>query len=90
MMEQYFLLQGGEDGLTISKYTKEKLETLFAEMIEDENGDIFLDDFPEDRWIKSRERIDRDNYLDEGEMILLKGIIVKPKVVEVVKRLEID
>ena len=82
----YFTIRHGEDGFYIDKI--QNIDEFLIECAEEEQE--FLGDFPEDRWNKKRESMDRQNWPDEKEIILIKGEIVVPKTVNVVKEYRVE
>lgn len=89
MKDMYFAIRTSEDGIYITKI--DDIDEFLQECCdEDEGGNVFLEDFPEDRWNKKRHQIDEENYPDEGEIVLIKGKIIVPKKVKVVEKYEIE
>ena len=80
----YFCIRTTEDGIQVVKIDN------INKFLQDSLGETFLEDFPEDRWNKKRICIDKDNYPDEDEIILIKGEIIVPKKVEVVTQYKLE
>lgn len=81
----YFSIEVDEDGYRIKKISKEQIDKFLQDRVESE----FLGDFPENRWTKTRDEMDAETFPEYGQVILIKGEIVKPKKVEVVTKLEL-
>jgi hypothetical protein len=86
MKELYITIMGGEDGLYIEKVND--MEELLKEAVEEEYK--FLSDFPQDQWNKKRDIMDRENQPNDGEIILMKVTIIKPKLKKVVTQYAIE
>lgn len=81
----YFTIEMTEDGYRIKKISNEKINEFLQLNVEKE----FLGDFPEDSWNETRNEMNIDIFPEEGQIILIKGEIVKPTKVEVVTGLEL-
>jgi len=75
---QYFVIHNGDGDTTVNSFTKEELEKRLAE--KHWGDDIqFLDDMP----------IQSDTNYWETKFLIIKGDIVVPKPIEVVKLYEV-
>lgn len=88
MSDEYFVIYNLESGLRVRKINN------INEFLEDFKDEHFISDFPpKDKWgdqIIDRESLSNSACGGPSDVILIKGKIVKPKVVKVIERLEID
>lgn len=80
----YIVIQAMESGVSIKEYSREEFE---EEAAKGDDGDIgenpkFIDKLPK--------MIFSDQDLEEGETIVIKGEIVVPKAVKVVKTFKLE
>lgn len=77
-MDKYYLIYFGEHGVTVKETTREKLKKEFGNG--DYEGTTFFDEAT----------IDMDSEYLSHAAIIIKGKIIAPKPVEVVKTYEIE
>ncbi len=75
----YFLLQGKGESFSVNQFsTEHELIECLTKYFTD-SPVVFLDSIPSDL-----------DYFDYGNLIVIRGKIIKPKAVEIVKTFEID